>query len=175
MDTTDSRLATMTLMVYKATIELDGAGPIVSFSIAPDTAHQTFDQTATRLASLAKPVDCAAQRDGSNLALTCKPIEDTELLRIRAKFLAMTLPSLSHQMQPSKRGTQNRDLIELRAGSDRLVVSLEEYGRWETDYSLSSQHAIGGYPPPDDYKDSRIGMIMEVSDGRGVHVEIHRH
>lgn len=175
VDTTDIHIATITVLVYKAVIELDRAGPVVSFSLAPDTTHLTFDQTAKRLASLAKPVDCAARRDGSNLALTCKPIEDTELLRVRARFLALTLPSLSNQMRASKNGTPGRNLIEFRAGSDRLVLSVEEYDRWKSDYSLSSQHAIGGYPPPANYKDGRIGMIMDVSDASGVDVQIHRH
>ena len=43
----------------------------------------TLDQTATRLAALAKPIDCTARREQGDLAITCKPIDDTRLLQMR--------------------------------------------------------------------------------------------
>jgi hypothetical protein len=174
VDTTDSRIAAMTLLVYRATIELDGAGPVTSYSVAPDSTQLTFEQTATRLAALAKPVDCAAHREGSNLTLTCKPIEDTERLRLRAKYVAFTASIRSRILEMSKPSAQS-EFIELRAGRDRYVVSLGEYRQWEWDYSLSTPHSLGGEPPPRSYGDRRIGLIMEVVDGSGVHIEVESH
>jgi hypothetical protein len=168
VDSTDRIAAAVTLLVYKATTLRDRRGPIISYSIAPDPIRLTFDEAANKLSLLPKPLDCATRRSSSSLVLICEPIRDTELLRLRAQLVAINVAGAAHLMKSSDTASRLGNLIELRAGDERLVLSLTDYERWTTDYRLTTEHAISMDHPPHAYADRRIGLLMEVGGGDAI-------
>jgi hypothetical protein len=159
-DSIDDQAAAITLYVIKSVVSQDGAGGITAYAIAPDSAPISFEEAAVRLSRLEKPVKCSGRRAGERLELSCSTLDDQEFVRRRASSVAQDVAEVRQMMRSGHQSGRHGDRIELRAGTDRMVLSVGAYERWREDYSLANSH-----PMTMDYagkSEDRVALVWSV-------------
>jgi hypothetical protein len=159
------------LYILKALVLEDGQGPITSYTIAPDSAAMSFDHAVARLVRTEKPIACSGHRIEGNLTLSCVLGRGPGPERVMGDLVTRDVTFVRERLQVTQRKWPRHDRIELLAGTDRFVLTVDGYERWKEDYTLA-EHNLMTMHYADGTGADRVGLVWKVSRPHGIEVQV---
>jgi len=160
--------ARVALLVLRSNVK---ANPQSPFAIAPSSVNTSEADTVRYLASLEKPLECAASKVGSVVRVSCKTLKG----HIRENFLAR----VSHRperWEPTLRklGADPIDeaAVMLRSDFGSVTIPFRALRAWYRDYFINHGLSYVGErlkPPPG------VHLVLDVDDPAEITIDMISH